>query len=127
MDLNSDLSTSLPEATGLSDSLPSITGDSQIPASIESVIATAVPQSFLSQMADPTAASSIVNEIEHGHYPSWYEDLPSSVKSWLQSHYAGEAGSSGSSGSTTPGAASTGMVATGLLGAAGVFALAVLL
>ena len=97
-----------------------------IPSSIESVLATAVPSSFLSQMADPTAHSSIVSEIEDGHFPDWYNDLPTSVKSWFETAYGGSDASS-SDGPTSPGAASNVVVASGLLGAAGILAAAVLL
>ncbi|KAJ5247602.1 hypothetical protein N7468_002585 [Penicillium chermesinum] len=104
---------------------PSVTSyPGQPPASIASVLATAVPESFLSQMANPSAASSIANEIEHGHYPSWYSDLPSSVKSWIQSECPSE---SGSDKPNFPGAASHTAVASSLLGAAGILAAAVLL
>ncbi|KAJ5161505.1 hypothetical protein N7492_006897 [Penicillium capsulatum] len=109
------------------------------PASIQSVLATAIPASYLSQMANPSAASSIYREIQHGHYPDWYKSLPGNVKDWLSTHYAdGSAAATGggdsSSGSDSrgkgdvPGAAApSGVVATGLVGAACLLAAAVML
>lgn len=112
--------------TGMSFDMP--------PPSIESVLATAIPPSYLSQLANPTAASSIISEIQHGHYPTWYQQLPSSVKAWLTSHYAtagpmatGTAGSSGSGGAPHGNTASTGVLATGFMGAAAILAIAVML
>ncbi|KAJ5359059.1 uncharacterized protein N7496_011472 [Penicillium cataractarum] len=158
-DLPTDYSAYLPSATGSgsdggsnsesnnypavtaapSVSIPSGLGYDMPPPSIESVLATAIPPSYLSQLANPTAASSIISEIQHGHYPSWYQDLPSSVKAWITSHYmtgstaAATGGSSGSSGNSGSGsaahgnAASTGVLATGFMGAAAILAIAVML
>jgi hypothetical protein len=122
-------------------SIPSGLGFDMPPPSIESVLATAIPPSYLSQLANPTAASSIISEIQHGHYPSWYQQLPGSVKAWLTSHYAtanpaaATGASSGSSGSSGSGGAphgngagaSTGVLATGFMGAAGILAAALML
>ncbi|CEO58932.1 hypothetical protein PMG11_03624 [Penicillium brasilianum] len=120
-------------------SIPSGLGFDMPPPSIESVLATAIPPSYLSQLANPTAASSIISEIQHGHYPSWYQELPSSVKAWITSHYgtgntavatgasSGSSGSSGSGGATHGNAASTGLLATGFMGAVAILAVAVML
>lgn len=110
------------------------------PPSIESVLITAVPASYLSQLANPSARSSIINEIQHGNFPSWYDNLPASVKSWVQSHYAtatgfgasptdgsGSGSGSGSNGPVPGAAPPSGIIATGLLGAAGILAVAVML
>lgn len=114
------------------------------PASIQSVLVTAIPASYLSQMANPSAASSIYKEIENGHYPDWYKSLPGSVKDWLSTHYAdGNAAATGTSNGAdsdsesgsdsrgkgdVPGAAPpSGVVATGLMAAAGVLAVAIML
>ncbi|OGE53495.1 hypothetical protein PENARI_c007G11721 [Penicillium arizonense] len=119
--------------SGLSADLP--------PPSIQSVLVTAVPMSFLSQIENPSARSSIFSEIHNGHYPSWYQDLPNSVKDWVSSHYAtatgpmptgvtssGGSSSNSNSGSGVPGAAApSGMIATGLMGAAAILAVAVML
>lgn len=157
-DMPTDYSQYYPNPTGngngndnsASDSMPAMTSGPSMPSglsydvpppSIESVLITAVPASYLSQMANPSARSSLINEIQHGNYPAWYENLPASVKNWISSHYAtGTAngafptdGSSGSGsgsgqGSGMPGAAPpSGVVATGLMGAACVLAVAVML
>lgn len=108
------------------------------PPSIQSVLITAVPASYLSQMANPSARSSLINEIQHGNYPSWYDDLPGNVKSWIHDHYASAtgfgasptdgAGSDSGPHGPVPGAAPpSGVIATGLLGAAGILAAAVML
>lgn len=110
------------------------------PPSIESVLITAVPASFMSEMANPSARSSVINEIQNGNFPSWYDNLPASVKSWVQDHWAtatgfgasptGGSGSGSGSGSNgpVPGAAPpSGVIATGLVGAAAVLAVAVML
>lgn len=125
-------------------SAPSMPSFDLPPASIESVLATAVPASFLSQMANPSAASSVYKEIKDGHYPSWYKELPSSVKDWLSTHYvdatatatgAAATDDSGSSsgggrkgkGGDTDAAPPSAMAATGLMGAACILAMAVML
>lgn len=101
------------------------------PPSIESVLATAIPPSYLTAFANPTSASSIISEIQHGHYPTWYEQLPGSVKAWLTSHYATAGpmatGSSGSSGAPHGNAAPTGALATSFMGAVAILAAAVML
>ncbi|KAJ5097269.1 hypothetical protein N7456_007990 [Penicillium angulare] len=113
-------------------SMPTVTYDMP-PPSIESVLATAIPDSYLSEMADPSAASSLISSIQNGDMPSWYEDLPTSVKSWLSEHYATGAmpAATGSTSGDHEGgrnsAPPSGMVATGLMGAAGILAVAVLL
>ncbi|KAJ5166919.1 uncharacterized protein N7482_005700 [Penicillium canariense] len=132
-DLPTDYSAYLPDATGSnleSISFPSLTAAPSYtmpsglsadipPPSIESVLVTAVPMSYLSQMENPSARASIFSEIHAGHYPSWYRQLPSSVKEWISSHYAtgavetgasstgssGGSSSSSGSGSGAPGAA----------------------
>lgn len=161
-DLPTDYSAYLPSATGSSsgsnggsnsesNTVPAVTAAPSVsipsglggfdmpPPSIESVLATAIPPSYLSQLANPTAASSIFSEIHNGHYPSWYQDLPGSVKAWITSHYAtgnaavatgsssGSSGSSGSGGAAHGNAASTGVLATGFMGAAAILAIAVML
>ncbi|KAJ5391641.1 hypothetical protein N7509_007131 [Penicillium cosmopolitanum] len=105
---------------------PSITGLADAPpASIQSVLITAIPESYLSQLGNPSARSSIFSEIADGHYPQWYADLPSSVKSWVSDHYEPTGGSGhGGHGNSAP---ATGVMASGVAAAAGVLALAVLL
>ena len=99
--------------------MPSLSGDVP-PASIQSVLITAIPSSYLSHLADPSARSSMFNEIANGHYPQWYEDLPSSVKSWVSEHYE----PTGGPGNSAP---ANGVMASGAVVAAGVLALAIML
>ncbi|CAI7600378.1 unnamed protein product [Penicillium manginii] len=114
--VNMPTMTTGPTVTGLGDTPP---------ASIESVLITAIPASFMSQLSNPSARSSIFSEIADGHYPQWYADLPSSVKSWVSEHYEPTGGSgSGNHGNSAP---VTGVMASGVAAAAGVLALAVLL
>lgn len=127
------------------------TYDGMPPPSIASVLITAVPSSYMSQLANPSARSSLINDIQHGHYPSWYNDLPNSVKQWISTNYAsmtgaaatatGNSGSgSGSKGSDSQGPASssssqgaaaapaaTGAIAASIVGAAGVLGIALAL
>ncbi|KAJ5728986.1 uncharacterized protein N7483_003494 [Penicillium malachiteum] len=103
------------------------------PPSIESVLATAIPASFLSEMSNPSAVSSVVSEIQHGNFPTWYQQLPGSVKSWLMEHYATGSmptATDGVSGSAAQGhnaAPPSGLAATSLLGAACILAAALIL
>ncbi|KAJ5091625.1 hypothetical protein NUU61_006495 [Penicillium alfredii] len=110
-----------PSASSMSIDMP--------PPSIQSVLMTAVPASFLSQMSNPSARSSIIHEIEDGNYPKWYQTLPASVKNWVSDHWATGAPTEGGSGSGGHNAASApaGTAALGLMGAAGILALAVML
>lgn len=137
---NSGLDNNMPAMTS-GPSMPSGLANDVPPPSIESVLITAVPPSYLSQLANPSARSSLINEIQHGNYPAWYQHLPASVKSWLSSHYAtgtanGAFPTDGSSGSGSGSGQGSGMhgaappsavVATGLMGAAGVLAVALML
>ncbi|KAJ5514319.1 hypothetical protein N7463_003871 [Penicillium fimorum] len=53
-----------------------------VPSSIMSVLATAVPESWYNDLLDPTSLSSIESAVAAGTYPAWYNALPSDVKSW---------------------------------------------
>lgn len=55
---------------------------SNIPNSILTVLATAVPQSWYADLLDDSSRSSIISAAEAGTYPAWYNSLPSSVKAW---------------------------------------------
>lgn len=95
------------------------------PASIQSVLITAIPESYLSQLSNPSARSSIFSEIADGHYPQWYEDLPSSVKSWVSENYEPTGGpGSGGHGNSAP---MNGVMASGVVAGVGILALAVML
>ncbi|KAJ5094294.1 hypothetical protein N7456_010155 [Penicillium angulare] len=56
-----------------------------VPDSILSVLETAVPVSWYEEIMDPSSLSSIMNDIEAGTFPAWYNALPSSVKAWAYS------------------------------------------
>ncbi|RAL01041.1 uncharacterized protein BO80DRAFT_425023 [Aspergillus ibericus CBS 121593] len=95
-----------------------------MPASIESVLITAVPTSFLSEISNPTAWSSVTSEWRDGHFPSWYSSLNSDVKSYLSTRFdhASPSTSTSHGGASAP----TGMAA-GVMGAAGILGLAIAL
>ncbi|PKY05183.1 hypothetical protein P168DRAFT_304229 [Aspergillus campestris IBT 28561] len=77
------------------------------PSSIISVLMTAVPPSFYSQMGDPDARSSVFNDIHDGHYPDWYNELPNSVKTYISTAYQTDALSKPTGGFTTTGSSSS--------------------
>ncbi|RDW86972.1 uncharacterized protein DSM5745_03614 [Aspergillus mulundensis] len=125
----------------------------QPPSSLIKEIITAVPPTVLAQLLVPTGRSSIASEFQAGNTPSWYEDLPTDVKSYVLAMKSqvdegdvdlnatrtpaptstSEGGDSAENDSpaseTSSGFAShaTGEVAVGLLGALGVLGLAVVL
>ncbi|RLM00498.1 hypothetical protein CFD26_108499 [Aspergillus turcosus] len=125
------------------------TYDGMPPPSIASVLITAVPSSYMAQLANPSVRSSLIHDIQQGHYPDWYTDLPNSVKQWISTNYAsmtgamatttsnsgsGSGSGSGSNGggassSSSQGAApaATGAIAFSIAGAAGVLGLALAL
>ncbi|KAL2826311.1 hypothetical protein BDW59DRAFT_161150 [Aspergillus cavernicola] len=55
----------------------------QPPPSLIGAIITAVPPTVLAQLLLPTGRSSIASEFQAGNTPSWYEHLPSDVKSYV--------------------------------------------
>ncbi|KAL4932510.1 uncharacterized protein BDV17DRAFT_288021 [Aspergillus undulatus] len=55
----------------------------QPPSSLINDIITAVPPTVLAQLLMPTGRSSIASEFSAGNTPSWYQDLPSEVKSYV--------------------------------------------
>lgn len=75
----------LPQATGTSSS--SATDEEtalldSIPSSILTVMETAIPANWWSEIMDPSSRDSIISEIQAGTMPAWYNNLPSSVKAW---------------------------------------------
>ncbi|KAF3393780.1 hypothetical protein F1880_005427 [Penicillium rolfsii] len=85
-----------------------------VPSSILSVIATAVPATWLADIMDPASSSSIMSEIEAGTLPAWYNNLPGSVKAWATSAYGIDlAGTDAASATATTTAASEVAAATG--------------
>ncbi|KAJ5579754.1 uncharacterized protein N7459_005739 [Penicillium hispanicum] len=56
-----------------------------IPSSILTVLETAIPATWYEAIMDPTSRYSIINEIEAGTLPAWYNDLPNSVKAYATS------------------------------------------
>ncbi|PYI12401.1 hypothetical protein BO78DRAFT_392256 [Aspergillus sclerotiicarbonarius CBS 121057] len=95
-----------------------------MPSSIESVLITAVPTSFLSEISNPSAWSSVTSEWRDGHFPSWYSSLNGDVKSYLSTAFdtASPSTSTSHGGASAP----TGMAA-GVMGAAGILGLAIAL
>jgi hypothetical protein len=87
-----------------------------IPSSVLVELMTAIPPSVIAAFANPTQASSIVNEIDQGHIPDWYSSLPADVKAWASSaameEIAGVSATTTLSGSsaTTTGAAATAVI-----------------
>ncbi|GAQ03891.1 hypothetical protein ALT_1212 [Aspergillus lentulus] len=53
-----------------------------IPSSVLGVLMTAIPPSVVAALTDPTQAAGIVQQIEQGQIPDWYNNLPDSVKAW---------------------------------------------
>ncbi|CDM33727.1 hypothetical protein DTO013E5_1496 [Penicillium roqueforti] len=60
---------------------------SDVPSSIMSVLATAIPASWYDEIIDPASRSVIISEAAAGTYPAWYNALPSSVKAWATSNF----------------------------------------
>ncbi|KAJ5795367.1 uncharacterized protein N7518_001106 [Penicillium psychrosexuale] len=58
-----------------------------VPSSIMSVLATAIPASWYDEIIDPASRSVIISEAAAGTYPAWYNALPSSVKAWATSNF----------------------------------------
>ncbi|PLB55238.1 hypothetical protein P170DRAFT_421824 [Aspergillus steynii IBT 23096] len=112
------------------ESLASKTGDADfsvpteevdIPPSVLAVLATAMPASFISQLADPSAISSLDKDWKTGKTPDWYSKLPDDVKDYVSAQVNTEAtatnsveetGSSTGKG-TSVGSASATATATG--------------
>ncbi|KAL4799191.1 hypothetical protein BDV19DRAFT_294224 [Aspergillus venezuelensis] len=55
----------------------------QPPSSLINDIITAVPPTVLAQLMMPSGRSSIASDFSAGNTPTWYEDLPSEVKSYV--------------------------------------------
>ncbi|MCJ1252425.1 hypothetical protein MMC24_000231 [Lignoscripta atroalba] len=98
-----------PLANSLASALPT--------APVLSVLETAAPSGFLSQILhDPTFASSFQSAFAAGSSPSWFNALPTDVRSYLHTYTnfgvaATVAG--GAIGSLTPSATSGGSASTG--------------
>ncbi|RAL17198.1 uncharacterized protein BO97DRAFT_419445 [Aspergillus homomorphus CBS 101889] len=60
-----------------------------IPTSIESVLMTALPTSYLSQLANPTARVSLISEIREGLRSEWYTELPADAKHFFSKAHVG--------------------------------------
>ncbi|KAJ5620633.1 hypothetical protein N7510_004617 [Penicillium lagena] len=103
----------------------------KVPASIETVLETAVPASFYQVLENPTSRSSMFSEWHDGNFPTWYQDLPTSVKSWLDKYAAsataGAAGDSGGNGNNGAASFSAGVSVAFIAGAASILSLALML
>jgi hypothetical protein len=79
-----DISDSYPSDAELNDELNNELKDAlaNIPSSILTVLATAIPQSWYMDLLDPASQSAFLSEASAGIYPDWYSALPSSVIAW---------------------------------------------
>ncbi|RAH45188.1 uncharacterized protein BO95DRAFT_464259 [Aspergillus brunneoviolaceus CBS 621.78] len=93
--------------------------DIQIPTSVESVLRTALPTFYLSQIADPSARASIVSEIRDGLRPEWYSTLPADVKHFFSTAYTAAGVCHAKSRGGVPAPAPTGL-GPGVMGVAAV-------
>ncbi|KAK2809333.1 hypothetical protein FQN50_003975 [Emmonsiellopsis sp. PD_5] len=103
------------------------------PEALIHIFATAIPKSAFQSLVRAEGRSKLASEFQAGKTPAWYEDLPSSAKSYF-SHIrvqqtATDMPVNGKGTSTSSGLAAkpTGVVAGGLAVAAGVLGLAVAL
>ncbi|KAF7178941.1 hypothetical protein CNMCM7691_007765 [Aspergillus felis] len=94
-----------------------------VPSSVLSVLMTAIPPSVIQAFANPTEASSIINQIEQGQIPAWYSSLPADVKAWASSAAMADIAdatatptASGSSAATATGATATATVTSSTSG-----------
>ncbi|KAF1817337.1 hypothetical protein P152DRAFT_445440 [Eremomyces bilateralis CBS 781.70] len=53
------------------------------PSSLVSLLITAIPATVLGQIMNPTGRSSIAAEFQAGNTPSWFNELPTEVKSYV--------------------------------------------
>ncbi|GKZ34565.1 hypothetical protein AbraIFM66950_004879 [Aspergillus brasiliensis] len=99
----------------------------EVPTSIRTDLITEVPTSALSEMTNPTAWSSVASEWRDGVVPSWYSSLHGDVKSFFSTAFETASPSTSSShGAAGPGAPKpTGMA--GIMGAAGILGMAIVL
>ncbi|OJJ97853.1 hypothetical protein ASPACDRAFT_122543 [Aspergillus aculeatus ATCC 16872] len=91
----------------------------QIPTSVESVRRTALPTSYLSQIADPAARASIFSEIRDGLRPEWYSALRADVKHFFSTAYSAAGVRHAKSRGGVPAPAPTGL-GPGVIGVAAV-------
>ncbi|OJD16475.1 hypothetical protein AJ78_03374 [Emergomyces pasteurianus Ep9510] len=105
------------------------------PESLIQLFASAIPQTAFRSLLDPKGRSAIASDIKAGNTPDWFNNMPSSVKSYM-SHVQVQATATdmpvnGKGGSTSTSSAlaanPSGVVAGGLAFAAGVLGLAVAL
>ncbi|KAJ5834824.1 hypothetical protein N7447_000850 [Penicillium robsamsonii] len=77
-----------------------------VPSSVMSVLATAIPESWYNDLLDPASLSAIESAASAGTYPAWYNSLPSDVKSWATGQFG--AGLGGASATADSSATQTG-------------------
>ena len=53
------------------------------PDTLLNVLITAIPPTVLPQIIMPAGRSSLLSEFQEGNTPSWYNDLPTDVKSYF--------------------------------------------
>ncbi|KAL2826760.1 hypothetical protein BJY01DRAFT_255895 [Aspergillus pseudoustus] len=71
-----------------------------VPSSIISELATAIPPSVLQDLATPASVSSLMSEIADGNFPAWVTDLPDDVKDYLETAWGATTLPTGSSSSS---------------------------
>jgi hypothetical protein len=81
-------------------------GLADVPSSILTVLATAIPSSFYDDLLNPESRSAIISAAAAGTYPAWFNELPSSVKAWATSNF--DDGALGASATATGSASETG-------------------
>ncbi|OCL15456.1 hypothetical protein AOQ84DRAFT_278919, partial [Glonium stellatum] len=102
------------------------------PSSIVNMILTAIPGSVIGELINPAERSSLASGFKAGNTPSWYQNLPEPVKSYVTNilqQMSARGGSTGLSGAlaTKAGHSSlkaiaarpTGALAANIYGAAG--------
>ncbi|KAJ5861664.1 uncharacterized protein N7529_008974 [Penicillium soppii] len=107
-----------------SDSSDTIASD-PIPADYISVLETAVPASWEYEMMNSASVAAVVSDAAAGIFPSWYNDLPASIKAIVTSLGGFDANMVGATGSMTAtvspnsGPATETAVATAVTGSTG--------
>ncbi|KAJ5384762.1 hypothetical protein N7517_002673 [Penicillium concentricum] len=84
-----------------------------VPSSIMSVLATAIPESWYNDLLDPASLSAIDSAASAGTYPAWYNALPSDVKSWATGHFGADLMGGASATATQTKSAGSSAIETG--------------
>ncbi|KAL4912973.1 hypothetical protein BDW62DRAFT_193471 [Aspergillus aurantiobrunneus] len=117
-----------------------LAGLEDIPNSVMTQLATAIPTSVLQELATPASIASLSSQVMEGNYPAWVTDLPDDAREYIESAWSEAAGttsapSSGGNGdeesSSGDGEGAAGMLSpsvfASVFGAVGVLAVALAL